>query len=351
MPARTVVFTALRKFDGESMRWIDAGEYMQMSGRAGRRGIDAKGVCIMMMEEDMPEDNLRAVCASQPRPMDSEFKVGPGPSRRPGSSQAPANRTSTLPSPLPASLHPNHEPPLFPPSHPLTCTSCIAQCLSPVRCSLFNPRALQPLQPRSTPQLDPLSPSPPFAVVLHYAYNPSPPSLHLLPPAPPPPPPFPLRKIPHFYLVCAFSCPVVLHHAQHAAALGDDRLQHRVRHQELVQAVSARPQPARDRGQAQGAGGRRSKKGLRGQRRRGGVHAAARAAARAGGSHACGHDAAAALHAVPARGAHRQGELQAQREVPQRHGTSDPGHLKKALASAHGAVGTRIGTARLPQGI
>lgn len=38
MPAKTVVFTSVRKFDGENFRWISGGEYIQMSGRAGRRG-------------------------------------------------------------------------------------------------------------------------------------------------------------------------------------------------------------------------------------------------------------------------------------------------------------------------
>src|ERR1700734_1671356 len=40
MPAKTCIFTTTYKFDGQIFRQLSSGEYIQMSGRAGRRGTD-----------------------------------------------------------------------------------------------------------------------------------------------------------------------------------------------------------------------------------------------------------------------------------------------------------------------
>jgi hypothetical protein len=55
MPARCVVFSNIRKHDGRSFRDILPGEYTQMAGRAGRRGLDSTGMVIINANDDLPE--------------------------------------------------------------------------------------------------------------------------------------------------------------------------------------------------------------------------------------------------------------------------------------------------------
>jgi superfamily II RNA helicase len=51
MPARTVLFAELSKYDGTGFRYLSSGEYIQMSGRAGRRGLDTRGVVVQMIDD------------------------------------------------------------------------------------------------------------------------------------------------------------------------------------------------------------------------------------------------------------------------------------------------------------
>lgn len=60
VPIRTVVFTALTKFDGTRMRQLNAREFHQIAGRAGRAGFDTSGTVIVQAPEH-ESDNLKAL--------------------------------------------------------------------------------------------------------------------------------------------------------------------------------------------------------------------------------------------------------------------------------------------------
>ncbi|TKR73625.1 hypothetical protein L596_020918 [Steinernema carpocapsae] len=75
MPARTVLFTSARKYDGSDFRWVSSGEYIQMSGRAGRRGKDDRGLVILMVDQQMGADVAKQVIKGKTDPLNSQFRL------------------------------------------------------------------------------------------------------------------------------------------------------------------------------------------------------------------------------------------------------------------------------------
>lgn len=76
MPARTVVFDSMRKFDGTESRMLRPAEYTQMAGRAGRRGKDAIGTVIMLCKDGVPpEADLRTMILGRPMQLESQFRL------------------------------------------------------------------------------------------------------------------------------------------------------------------------------------------------------------------------------------------------------------------------------------
>ena len=76
MPACTVVFDSLEKFDGIGFRYLKAREYHQMSGRAGRRGIDTIGyVYAQIVPTYADSGEIRAVVADKVEPIESQFNL------------------------------------------------------------------------------------------------------------------------------------------------------------------------------------------------------------------------------------------------------------------------------------
>ncbi|KAJ3905845.1 antiviral helicase [Lentinula edodes] len=76
MPARCVVFSGIRKHDGRSFRDILPGEYTQMAGRAGRRGLDSTGTVIIVANDNIPEQTtLNTMILGTPGKLSSQFRL------------------------------------------------------------------------------------------------------------------------------------------------------------------------------------------------------------------------------------------------------------------------------------
>lgn len=79
LPTRTVVFSGYRKHDGHSFRNLLPGEYTQMAGRAGRRGLDTVGSVIIVppgsSDDVPPAADLRNMILGEPSKLRSQFRL------------------------------------------------------------------------------------------------------------------------------------------------------------------------------------------------------------------------------------------------------------------------------------
>src|SRR5699024_6225142 len=73
MPARTVVLEKLVKFNGEAHVSITPGEYTQLTGRAGRRGIDRIGHSVVVWHPSVEVSELAALASNRSYALNSAF--------------------------------------------------------------------------------------------------------------------------------------------------------------------------------------------------------------------------------------------------------------------------------------
>ena len=76
MPARTVVFDSVVKFDGQNRRNLQSGEYIQMAGRAGRRGKDEQGLVLIIAKNELPDFSVfHEMMFGKPLVLSSKFRL------------------------------------------------------------------------------------------------------------------------------------------------------------------------------------------------------------------------------------------------------------------------------------
>lgn len=74
MPAKTVVLEKLTKFTGEHHEFLTPGQYTQLTGRAGRRGIDNHGTAIVAWSPYVPFDRVASLVSSRRFNLQSAFR-------------------------------------------------------------------------------------------------------------------------------------------------------------------------------------------------------------------------------------------------------------------------------------
>ena len=75
MPARSVVVGSLSKFDGQEMRLLTPNEYRQLTGRAGRRGMDIHGAAIIPYSPWEPFESSFQRITAELQPVTSSFII------------------------------------------------------------------------------------------------------------------------------------------------------------------------------------------------------------------------------------------------------------------------------------
>jgi ATP-dependent RNA helicase HelY len=76
MPARTVVLERLVKYNGEAHVELTAGEYTQLTGRAGRRGIDVEGHAVVIWQPGVDPTQVAGLASTRTYPLRSSFRPG-----------------------------------------------------------------------------------------------------------------------------------------------------------------------------------------------------------------------------------------------------------------------------------
>jgi ATP-dependent RNA helicase HelY len=74
MPARCVVLERLVKFNGEAHVDLTPGEYTQLTGRAGRRGIDVEGHAVVLWSPDVDPRHVAGLASTRTYPLRSSFR-------------------------------------------------------------------------------------------------------------------------------------------------------------------------------------------------------------------------------------------------------------------------------------
>ncbi|MGH2704565.1 MAG: DEAD/DEAH box helicase [Actinomycetota bacterium] len=74
MPAKSVVIESLTKFTGERHEVMTPGEFTQLTGRAGRRGIDTLGHAVVLRQADIPFDQIAGLASTRTYPLISSFQ-------------------------------------------------------------------------------------------------------------------------------------------------------------------------------------------------------------------------------------------------------------------------------------